>query len=65
MQNLIFKEMTAPKFLDQTIKEFKDQTNKRFSNLATTIKRSQHTFNVLKYQEMVSRNGEQFGRAIR
>ena len=57
--------MTAPKSLYEITKEFKVQTNKRFSNLATTIKRSQHTFNVLKYQEMVSRNGEQFGRAIR
>jgi len=53
--------MTAPKFLYQIIKEFKDQTNKRISNLATTIKRSQRTFNVLKHQEKTSRYGEQFG----
>ena len=33
------------------MREFKDQTNRRFSNLATTIKRSQQTFNVLKHQE--------------
>ena len=57
--------MTAPKFLYQIIKKFKDQTNKRFSNLATTIKRSQHTFNVLKHQEKTSRYGEQFGRVTR
>jgi len=54
--------MTAPKFLFHIIKEFKVQTNKRISNLATTISRSQHTFNVLKHQEKTSRYGEQYGR---
>ena len=50
-QILFFKQMTTPKFLQQIMKEFKGQTNNRFSNLATTIERSQQTFNVLKYQE--------------
>ena len=36
------------------MKEFKDQTNRRFSNLATTIERSQQTFNVLKHHEILT-----------
>ena len=36
------------------MKEFKGQTNRRFNNLATTIERSQQTFNVLKHQETLT-----------